>query len=301
LGVIGLRHKIKKSNSSEERTAFLMLLPFFLLFTLFILIPIFYNLVLSFTNFNLRTMDFVGLRNYINLFKDNLFLMALKNTLIYTFFTVILVTIISFFLSVMLNKNSYIVKIARSAVYVPHVTSMVAVSMIWLWLYEPLGGVFNQVLSLFGISAQKFLLNSSTALMCIIVMSVWKSVGYNMVLFLAGLQGVPQSLYEAAEIDGAGAWQKIKGITLPMLQPVIFFVLTTNIINSFNVFESVSIMTNGGPLNSTTTLVHQIYTRSFGEYQAGYGAAIAIVLCILMLTFITICMKKFMYQETDLS
>lgn len=259
-----------------------MIAPFFILFAVFVLIPIFVNIVFSFTNFNMRTMEFIGLKNYLRMMKDPLFFTALKNTAVYSVFNVLFTMVISFFLAVLLNRKSRLINYARTIMFMPYVTSMVAVSMIWLWLYEPVGGVFNQILQSLGFQPVQWLLQRKTAMPSIIVMSVWKGVGYNMVLFLAAIQGVPAALYEAAAIDGATSWQKIVKITIPMIRPILFFVFVTNLISSFNVFESVNVMTNGGPMNATTTLVHQIYTRSFTEYQAGYGSAIAIVLSLII-------------------
>ena len=286
-GVGGLREIKKKHRKKglEGLTGYAMIAPFFILLTLFVIIPIIINIFLSFTNYNMREITFVGLRNYRDLFKDKLFGIAFKNTLFYTVFNVIFTMIISFFLAVFLNRNSWVTKFTRSCMYIPYVTSMVVAAMIWLWMYEPSGGVFNEILKALGLQPVNWLLQKSTALPCIIAMNVWKGIGYNMVLFLAALQGVPASLYEAAAMDGAKGWTKIRYITIPMIQPIIFFVFITNIINSFNDFESVTVMTSGGPLNSTTTLVHQIYTRSFTEYKVGYGSAIAMVLSVFVLLF----------------
>lgn len=277
--------KMKKRREKNELTGYFMIAPFFLLLLLFVVIPILVNICLSFTDYNMREIKFIGMRNYMDLFHDRLFGIAFRNTLFYTVFNVLFTMILSFLLAVFLNQNSWISKFARSCMYIPYVTSMVVAAMIWLWMYEPSGGVFNEILKAFGMRPVNWLLQKETALPCIIVMNVWKGIGYNMVLFLAALQGVPQALYEAADIDGAKGWEKIRYITLPMIRPIIFFIFITNVINSFNVFESVTVMTAGGPLNSTTTLVHQIYTRSFAEYKLGYGSAIAMILSLFVIFF----------------
>ncbi len=272
-----------KQKMRDNKIAFIMIAPFFLLFSIFVLIPITVNIIFSFTNFNMIEMEFVGFSNYIRLFTDTLFHTAFLNTVVYAVFNVGLTVVLSFSIAVLLNKAGKLIKFARVSFFLPYVTSMIAVSMIWLWLYDPNGGLFNRVLAAFNIEPVLWLLQASTALGSIVVMSVWKNLGYNMVLFLAGLQGVPTSLYEAAEIDGAGPWQKLWNITIPMIKPVTFFVFITNVISSFNVFESVNVMTAGGPMNSTTTIVHQIYSRSFTQFQVGYGASMAIVLSIVVM------------------
>ena len=287
-----------KKKGSDRLTGYAMIAPFFILLMLFVIVPIVINVILSFMNYNMREIHFGGFTNYIELFKDKLFGIAFKNTLFYTVFNVLFTMIISFLLAVFLNRNQWITKFARSCMYIPYVTSMVVAAMIWLWMYEPHGGVFNEILKALGLQPVNWLLQKSTALPCIIAMNVWKGIGYNMVLFLAALQGVPTALYEAASMDGAKGWAKIRYITIPMIQPIIFFIFITNIINSFNVFESVTVMTSGGPLNSTTTLVHQIYTRSFTEYKLGYGSAIAMVLSIFVLLF-TFLSFRFGSQSND--
>lgn len=278
--------EMKKKRKRSDRVAYLMITPFMILLLLLVVIPIIINLVLSFTNYNMREIKIAGLGNYLKLLRDPLFGIAFRNTLFYTIFNVMFTMLISFFLAVFLNRTALLTKFARSCMYVPYVTSMVVAAMIWLWMYEPSGGVFNQILEAAGLQPVNWLLQKSTALPCIIIMNVWKGIGYNMVLFLAALQGVPASLYEAAAMDGATGGKKIIHITIPIIRPIIFFIFVTNVINSFNVFESVSVMTNGGPMNSTTTLVHQIYIRSFTEYQVGYGSAIAMVLSAFVMFFV---------------
>lgn len=181
----------------------------------------------------------------------------------------------------------------------PYVTSMVAMSMVWLWMYDPTHGVINVLTEMLGISAQQWLYDEKLALGAVIVMGIWKGIGYYMTLFLAGLNNIPAYLYEAAKIDGANAIQCFKHITLPMLKPVTFFIMITGVISAFNVFEQVNVMTSGGPMNSTTTIVHQIYTRAFTEYKMGYGAAEAVFLLLIVFVF-TILNFKYGNQGQDL-
>jgi ABC-type sugar transport system permease subunit len=177
--------------------------------------------------------------------------------------------------------------------------SMVAVSMIWLWLYQPSHGIFNRVLNALGFPSQLWLFNPATSLGSIIAMSIWKAIGYNMVIYLSGLHAIPAYLYEAAMLDGAGAWNKLRHITLPMLSPITFFLFVTGMINSFKVFEQVNILTAGGPLNSTTTIAHQIYTRGVTEVRMGYAASLAIVL-LLIVAVITLVNFKYGSQGKDI-
>jgi ABC-type sugar transport system permease subunit len=169
---------------------------------------------------------------------------------------------------------------------------MVAVSMVWFWMYEPSHGVVNKMLGLFGIQGKLWLYDANWALPAIIIMSVWKYIGYYMVIYLAGLQSIPGYLYEAATVDGASAAQKFFRITVPMLRPVTFFLFVTGMINNFNVFEQVRILTDGGPMNSTTTVVHQIYTRAFTDFLMGYASSQAF-LVLTVVAFLTLIFFKY--------
>ncbi|HJD30348.1 MAG TPA: sugar ABC transporter permease, partial [Candidatus Eisenbergiella stercorigallinarum] len=198
------------------------------------------------------------------------------------FFTMLL----GFLLALALNSASlWGTRFFRGMIYLPYVTSMVSMAMVWLWLYDPTYGVFNVIMEALGLEAQQWLYDEKLALGAMIVLGIWKGVGYYMTLYLAGLYNIPAYLYEAAAIDGARYWQKVFRITLPMLRPVTFFILITGTINAFNVFEQVNVMTGGGPMNATTTIVHQIYIRAFTEYRMGYGAAEAVFLLVIILIF----------------
>jgi ABC-type sugar transport system permease subunit len=176
---------------------------------------------------------------------------------------------------------------------------MVAVAMIWFWMFEPTYGLINRFLAIFGIPGQLWLHDANLALPSIILMSIWKSTGYFMVIYLAGLQTIPAYLYEAAAIDGASEWQKIIHITIPMLRPVTFFLFVTGLINNFNVFEQVNILTGGGPMNSTTTVVHQIYIRAFHDFVMGYAAAQAIFVLIIV-AILTMMFFRYGSREQDI-
>lgn len=275
-----------------------MIAPFMLFFVLFILLPLIITLLLSFTRYDLLTIEFTGLRNYSYLFSDYFFLQAVKNTGIYTFFTLIITLILSLIVASILNEGVYLRKLFRTVYFLPYVTSMVAVSMIWIWMLEPSQGTFNRFLSMLGLQKINWLDDTTWAMPSIIVMAVWKNMGYYIVIFLAGLQTIPDYLLEAATIDGASKLQKFFRITIPLLRPITFFLFITGLINNFNVFEQVLVMTDGGPSNSTTTIVHQIYLRAFTEFVLGYASAIA---CVAMAIVLIITLINFGYgsKRTD--
>lgn len=294
--------KVRK-KSHNDREAYLMILPAYLIFTVFILIPIGMVLYYSMTDFNMYQLpNFLGLKNYIKLFGDAEFLASVRNTLLYTVLTLTIQLALGLLLAVLLYNKSKAVPFFRTAIYLPNVMSMVCVSMVWLWLYNPNFGLFNNLLEMIGIAPQKWLINPNQAMFCVILIGIWKNCGYSMVIFLGGLTGIPASLYEAAELDGAGAIRKFISITWPMLRSTTFFLVVTGIVNSFAVFEQVNIMTDGGPLNKTTTIVHQIYRRGFLEFKMGYASAMAVLLLAFSL-FVTMMVFKFgnKGQDVDVS
>lgn len=272
----------KRRFSQYDNIGYVFILPFFLFFLLFIFAPIIINLILSFTRFDLSRITFIGLTNYLDLFQDKFFLRSVVNTGVYTFFTLLFTMTISLFLAVLLNRGLRGTWIFRTSFFLPHVISMVAVAMIWFWMYQPTYGLINRFLATLGIPGQLWLHDAKLALPSIIIMSIWKKLGYFMVIYLAGLQTIPSYLYEAAAIDGASQWQQLRHITIPMLRPVTFFLFVTGMIFNFNVFEQVNILTGGGPMSSTTTVVHQIYIRAFQDFVMGYAAAEAIFVLIIV-------------------
>lgn len=272
----------RKRKLNADPIGYALIAPFYLFLFLFVLLPIAYNFMLSFTNYNLSTINGVGLNNYKALFHDSFFLIALKNTAIYAFFTLFLTVAIGQILAVFLNYKLIGMKWVRMSFFSPYVISMVAVSMIWLWIYEPGHGIANTLLDALGLQGIQWLQDVKWAMPAVIFTSFWKFLGYNIVIFLAGLQGISRDLYEAAAVDGASGFRQYMHITLPQLRPITFFLIVTGLINNFNVFEQIQIMTGGGPLNSTTTLVHQIYSRAFQEFLIGYAAALSIIMLLLV-------------------
>jgi ABC-type sugar transport system permease subunit len=290
----------KKGIKGYMFTGYLLVAPYLLFLVVFYFFPLIVNVILSFTNYDLSTASFIGIKNFLNILKDKFFLLALRNTLFYTFFSLALSMGFGLVFAVILNQKIWGTRFYRTCFFLPHVTSMVAVSMIWLWMYEPAFGIFNRILAVLGLPKQAWLVNPALALPCLVAMNIWKTTGYNMVVYLAGLQGIPNELYQAATIDGASELQKFFTITFPMLQPVHFFLVITGLVLNINVFEQVNVMTKGGPRHATTTLVHQVYIRAFGDYLVGYAAAIALVL-LLILVLITLVNFRLGKQGYDIS
>ena len=291
--------KVRKNDNC----AYIMILPAYLVFTIFILVPIGIVIYYSVTNFNLYSApEFVGMKNYLTMFRDADFLISVKNTLLYTLCTLFPQLFLGLMLAVMLYRKSKLIPIFRTAFYLPNVMSMVCMSMVWLWIYDPTFGLLNSVLKYFGFSVKQWLQDPKMAMFCVVFMSIWKSCGYSMVIFLSGLTSIPDSLYEAASLDGAGGLKKFLYITWPMLRPTTFFLLVTGIVNSFSVFEQINIMTAGGPLNKTTTIVHQIYRRGFLEFKMGYASALSVML-LLFSRLITVLVFRFgsRGQDVDVS
>ena len=250
-----------------------------LIFAAFTLLPVAVALYLSFTNYDVFTrLDWIGLRNYQDVFDDPLFWEALKNTAAYTAGSIPISMAIGLGLALLLNQKLRGVGVYRTVYYVPVVTSMVAVAMIWIQLFDPLYGVLSNALERIGLPTINWLGDPNLALPSIIAVSVWKVIGWNMLIYLAGLQGIPDHLTEAAAIDGASAWQAFWKITLPLLQPTSVFILVTSVIGAFQVFDQVYVMTGGGPAGATTTLVQQIYNAAFKAFDMGYAAAMSFVL-----------------------
>jgi multiple sugar transport system permease protein len=277
----------------SQISGYTFLLPSLLFFLAFIVFPVGASFALAFTHWDLLTPPrFTGLQNYQYLFtKDMLFRKVLLNTIYYSVVSVPLGIACSLGLAVALNQKIRGVVIYRTLYFLPVVSSLIAVSIVWRWIYQGDWGLLNYLLSLVGIPRQNWLYDTVLAMPAVIFMSVWKGLGYNMVLFLAGLQGIPEVYYEAARIDGARRWKLFWHITLPLLSPVMLFVLIVAVINSSQVFGTIYIMTQAGPLNSTNVLVYYLYFTAFQNLQMGYAAAIGWVLFGFLFLFTMIQLK----------
>jgi multiple sugar transport system permease protein len=263
------------------------LAPWLVTLGLFWLYPLAQSFYFSFTKYDTlnNQATWIGLGNYKRLASDPIFWKALANTMIFVVGTIPFTTIFALILAVMLNKNIAWKSFYRSGYFIPSVTSIVVLSLIFTNLYAH-DGYLNALLGTLGLPFPKegWLLNPSTALPAIMAMDVWIAIGYYVVLFLAALQTIPKDLYEAAELDGAGGWQKFLRVTLPGIRPMLLFVIVINTIRSFQVFTEVYVMTKGGPINATTTLVYQIYENAFVQSDMmGYASALAYVVFILIL------------------
>lgn len=279
-----MKRKAKRNTPDHDaRAGLLLILPFFIFFSIFVLYPLVQNVLTSLTNENLTTREFIGLDNYRRLLKDRSFLRSVRNTLVYAAFSIVPLMILGFIAALCVDGTGRFKTAGRTVIIFPYVLSMVSVSMIWLYLFDPGSGLFNKGLSLLGLPGSDWLFDEHLALFCLILVNIWKNSGYVMIIDLAALQGVPQNLYEAAHMDGAGHFARIRHITLPAIRPVSYFLLTTLSIECFKTFDQVRIMTNGGPVDATTTLTHQIYMRAFSEFKMGYASAISVVLLLMVL------------------
>jgi multiple sugar transport system permease protein/raffinose/stachyose/melibiose transport system permease protein len=280
---------MKRSKIKYDLIAYLFITPNYLIYLIFILVPVLWVLNLSFTRYELVTPPvFIGITNYLELFQDEDFLQALQNTFVYWIFTVALSMAIGLVLAVVLNQKIKGVSFFRAAYYLPNVISMVAIAIMWIWIYDPAKGILNAILGIFGMPPSDWLMNQDLALGCIIVPSIWALLGFNMVIYLAGLQNIPNILYEAATVDGASALRQFFVITIPMLRPITFFLFVMSSIKSFQVFDQIYVMTRGGPAKATTTLAFEIYENGFQFYKMGYASAMSVVLLVIVavITFI---------------
>lgn len=275
--------KLKVKIPEQARTAYLFIGFPLLLFAVFTFFPILFAFIISFYDWNLLIPDrpFIGLANYFELFQDRVFLIAIKNTIVYTLGVVPVQTLLALVLAFIMNQKLKGRAFFRLAFYVPAITSSVVTSIIFVWIYAK-PGLLNYLLSLLGLEGTDWLTNPSTALFAIMVLNIWTTSGYFMISFLAGLQSIPASLYEAAKIDGANQWQQFWKITVPMVRPVTYFVVVLGLIGCFQVFDQIYVMSSGGPVNATTTMSYFTYNNSFKYFRLGYGAASAIVLAIII-------------------
>lgn len=280
--------KNKKSTAivrRNRRKAYLFLLPNFLGFIVFTLIPVAMALFYSFTNYDgNKKMDFIGLDNFIKLFSDSSFVISLQNTIIYTIVTVPLIIVLSLLVSVLMNNGVKGAPVYRAIMLFPHIASIEAVTVVWQFLYNAKSGPINQILRSIGIAnPPSWLSDKKTALLAVMIMIIWKGIGYYMITYLAGLRGIPKDQYEAATVDGANAWEKLIYVTVPNLRPVTFYATIMCIINSFQVFTPIYVMTKGGPGRATSVLVLKIYEDAFVNYKFGYASAEAMILFLLIL------------------
>lgn len=276
--------RMSRIIDSDGFTAFVFLVIPLLLLGALKFYPVFFNVVISFTNYDLSpNFRVVGLRNYQEIFTNDVYLKAIRNTLLYVVGTVPIGTFLSLSIAALLNQAIRGRLFFRTAFYLPVVTSVAATALVWRWIMNPQGGLANTVLDGLGLPGLGWLTDPNTAMFSLVIITLWGGLGGNMIIFLAGLQGIPGELYEAAEIDGARAWQSFFYITIPMLSPVTLFVVVTYTIAIFRSFGLIFMLTQGGPSLTTNTLVWEVYQAAFGYLRFGLGAAISVVLLLTIL------------------
>ncbi|KOP77511.1 ABC transporter permease [Bacillus sp. Leaf75] len=294
----GTKNKIQWK---ENIVAYTFLGPALLLLLLFLIIPAIMSVYYAFTDYYLLTPDmrkFVGLDNFINLFKDPIFLKSLVNTLKFVVWVIPLQIGAALGLALLLNKQRKANTFFKVAYFSPVVMSLVVISVLWLYLLNPNEGIINNVLTYFGISAQPFLTSPKQAMFTIVFVSAWQGAGFQMLIFLAGLQNIPGDVYEAAQLDGMNKWQRFIYITLPLLKPTSIFIFITTLIGAFKLLVQPMVMTQGGPVNSTMTVVYYIYQTGFTDRMVGYASSIALLFGTII-GLVTLAQRKLVKEEDD--
>ena len=290
--------KIFGNITNNERFAgWVFILPALVGTLIFIIIPVICSFGLSFAKWDLlNPIQFVGLANYREIFSEVLFYKILLNTIVFALATSVLGVIIPLVLACILNSKIRGAEFYKTAYFLPFITPMIVIGVVWEWIFDPNIGLLNHVLHLHI----NWLYDTHFAMPALIIVSVWKLIGYNMVIFLSSLSGISQSMFEAAKIDGANELQTFKNVTVPLLSPTIFFVVIITAISSFQVFDLIYLMTQGGPLNSTNVLVYAIYQNAFEYFNVGKASAIAYVLFVIILVLTLVqwnLRKKLVYNE----
>lgn len=271
---------------------YLYILPNMILFLTFMVIPIFMSFYYSTVKWNgLGDPKFIGLENYLYIFTDDVFIKSMFNTVYYSAVTVPILMVLSLLFAVLLNNKIPLRGLIRSSIYAPAVVSTVVVGTVFIWIFQDQLGLINYIITLLGGEGINWQNDTRFAMVMIIVATIWQKTGYNMVIYLAGLQGIPTELMEAATIDGATTWQKFRYVTLPLLKNTHMFVIITSLINSFRSFDLIYTMTQGGPLNATKTIVMYVYEQAFQKNYYGRAAAAGVVLFVLMVAFTVVQMK----------
>ncbi len=291
----------------NNKAPYFFIAPTLILLTLFSIVPIVVALFISFTNMDLRglanfeNVKFIGFENYIEVLADPVFLKSIYNTLFYVVIGVPLVILFSLSIALLINLGtSWLFKAFRVVYYLPSVTNIVAVAVVWGYLYNPSLGLFNYLLKEIGLSGVPWLTEPTIAKLSLILLALWKAIGLNMIIFIAALQGIPKSYYEAAQLDGASTWQQITKITVPMLRFAIFFVSITTMIGWLQFFEEPFVMTDGGPLDGTLSVALFIYKNGFKFNNFGYAAAGSFVLFVSII-LITLLQLRLQKNESDMT
>ncbi|MCG8513322.1 MAG: sugar ABC transporter permease [Halanaerobiales bacterium] len=280
----------------RERSSYFFISPALIIFVVFFIYPIFYLTWLSFTDSRLigPPAALIGLENFQRLLTDQRFIISLKNTVVLTVLTTIGAAVISLFLAYLLSKKLRFSNLYKTLLYIPVITPVVASSRIWEYVLESTPrGLFNYILSFLQLPPQAWLDSPRLAIYSVAIMMIWQGVGWDMIIFLVGLRGIPDVFYEVALLDGANAGQRFRHITLPLLKPVITFVIIIGTINGFKIFDQVLLLTNGGPIYATRTIVLDIYRNIFNSFETGYAAAESVFLAVIII-LITVVQRKFL-------
>ncbi|MFE0557518.1 MULTISPECIES: carbohydrate ABC transporter permease [Paenibacillus] len=292
-------------KSKSDWAGYLYIMPWLLGLLLFTIGPMLFSLLLAFSKWDIITgvqsIEWVGLDNFKAIFHDELFYQSLKVTFIFALVSVPLYQIVSLLIAVLLNMRSRGMKVFRLIYFMPSVIPAVAVSMMWVMIFNPEYGILNKALGWFGIQGPAWLQDPSYALGALIVMGIW-GVGNTIIIYLSGLQSVPEDMHEAAELDGAGRFRRFFSITLPMISPTVFFNLIMGIIGGFQYFTQAFVMTNGGPLNSTLFYNLYLYNKAFQDYEMGYASALSWILFVIILVFTLIVIRSssmWVYYQGD--
>lgn len=275
-----------KRLNKENLTGYVFIAPAVILLFVFLLIPFLLTLGYSFTNYNILKpgeMKIIGLANFVKLAQDTVFRKSIINTFVFVILVVPLQVCLALGLALLVNRKLKGISIYRLAFFAPTVLSLVVVSILWTYIYNPNNGLLNALFGSFGIGPLKFLNDPKTAMLCIVVLSAWQGCGFQMMIFLSGLQDIPLHLYEAAEMDGATKIQQFVNVTLPGLKNIAVFVSLNIVVSAFQLIIQPMMMTGGGPQNATMTIVYEIYQTGFRYNQMGYGSAMALVFTVIVL------------------
>lgn len=293
--------KARQSGSKAAWIPYLFLAAPLALFLMWVIGPMIYSFYLSLTNWDgVSAPGFIGLRNYVRLFNDKIFWTALTNNAKWVISFITAPVVIGLALAMVLNRAIPGSRAIKSAFYSPYIIAPVVIGLIWGWMYQPATGLFNSVLNALGIAKTPgWLSDPKLATWCIIAAAIWRQVGYIMTLYLAGLQGVDQSLIDASQVDGCNFWQTFRNVIFPLLSPITVVVVVISIIDSLRSFDLVFVMTRGGPANSSSVLANMMYIEAFNNYKMGYGAAIAVILFLITAVFIFIYLWQTLRAELE--
>ena len=286
----------KKFDWKKWCSVMTFVVPALIPLTVFWIYPILRSMLLSLTDWDYMSpsYSFVGLSNYVALFKDTRFYSALWNTFVFGIGTVIPTIIGGMILALLLQKAFRGDGIFKFILFSPWITPTVAISIVWTWIYEPDVGIANHVLKFFHLPALQWINSSSTAMLAVIIVTVWKSLGYAMIFYITALEKVPKELYEANALDGANSWQRFRDVTLPCISPTTFFLVIITMVNSLQAYDQIQILTQGGPSGSTRTLLYKYYQLGFEEFNMGQATAVAMILILItvMLSLIQFVVSK---------